>query len=942
MPRPSARRNRRRRRRRCCSPPTSSPGWGRRRSRSARRCASAASARSSCSCSSRSLEELESATLSVLAPDLRHAFGVSNGDDRVPRARRRARSWCSARCRWAGWPTDTAVARSSAGPTSRSPASSRSCGAVTNAFQLFWARLGVGVAKSNTYPVQGSLIADTYPIGARGRINACAGDGRRASSACSARSSSPASRRVAGGDDGWRWPFVLLGIPVAIVALFAFKLPEPPRGQFEKQDVLGEVIEDAKPAPISVEAAFARLWQIRTLKTVHRRVRGDGLRAVHRRRCSANLFMEDQYGTEHVRPGCARHHRRPRRAARAAVRRRSTTTASTVAIPPEALRLVGLIDPARRAPHAGAVLHAQRHRCSRSWASRSSSCCRSAFTMVAAGPAVGRALPAAGHGLGARRRSTSSSSARPAARCSPRLLTDEFGPRAAVIADRRPVDDHRRVPDPAQRELHPQRPLAGRRRAPRGDGRAPAPAGIARRRSRRSRSPTSTSPTARCRCCSTSASRCGRARCSRCSAPTAPASRRSCAPSPASARRRAASSGSTAAPSRTRRPSSGRGSASASCSAARACSRAMTVHENLEMAAFVYRGDDADFERRIDRVLRAVPRAGRATDADRGVAAVGWPAADARARRWRCSTTPRCSLIDELSLGLAPLVVQELLGVIERLKAEGMTIILVEQSLNVALSVADRAVFLEKGAGALRGSRRGARRARRPRPGRVPRDAKAADRGGGRHAGSRRSSSSTGSSPGLVIGLLAMGIVLDLPVDAGHQLRGRQHGARRRRPARAPRRSSTASRSGSRAIASLVVGTLFGAVMELVVIRRLFYAPRVIVLVATIGIAELSRSRSSPRTRRSPTSARRIPPAVDDTWSDVARRPDHRRAARGARRRADRRGRARLVPQPHAGRHARSRRRPRTPTSRACRASTRSSCRPSVWVDRRVRWPRSR
>ena len=52
------------------------------------------------------------------------------------------------------------------------------------------------------------------------------------------------------------------------MAVFAFKLPEPPRGQFEKQDVLGEVIEDEQPAPISIEAAFARLWQIRTLKTV--------------------------------------------------------------------------------------------------------------------------------------------------------------------------------------------------------------------------------------------------------------------------------------------------------------------------------------------------------------------------------------------------------------------------------------------------------------------------------------------------------------------------------------------------------------------------------------------------------------------------------------------------------------------------------------------------
>jgi ABC-type branched-subunit amino acid transport system ATPase component len=42
-------------------------------------------------------------------------------------------------------------------------------------------------------------------------------------------------------------------------------------------------------------------------------------------------------------------------------------------------------------------------------------------------------------------------------------------------------------------------------------------------------------------------------------------------------------------------------------------------------------------------------------------------------------------------------VVQELLGIIEQLKRDGMTIVVVEQSLNVALAIADRAVFLEKG-----------------------------------------------------------------------------------------------------------------------------------------------------------------------------------------------------------------------------------------------------
>jgi ABC-type branched-subunit amino acid transport system ATPase component len=58
---------------------------------------------------------------------------------------------------------------------------------------------------------------------------------------------------------------------------------------------------------------------------------------------------------------------------------------------------------------------------------------------------------------------------------------------------------------------------------------------------------------------------------------------------------------------------------------------------------------------------------------------------------------PDLLLIDELSLGLAPIIVQRLLAIVEELKAQGTTMILVEQSVNVALSVADRAVFMERG-----------------------------------------------------------------------------------------------------------------------------------------------------------------------------------------------------------------------------------------------------
>ena len=58
---------------------------------------------------------------------------------------------------------------------------------------------------------------------------------------------------------------------------------------------------------------------------------------------------------------------------------------------------------------------------------------------------------------------------------------------------------------------------------------------------------------------------------------------------------------------------------------------------------------------------------------------------------------PEILLIDELSLGLAPVVVQRMLELVDQLKARGQTMIIVEQSLNVALAIADRAIFLEKG-----------------------------------------------------------------------------------------------------------------------------------------------------------------------------------------------------------------------------------------------------
>ena len=69
---------------------------------------------------------------------------------------------------------------------------------------------------------------------------------------------------VVGGPNGWRWSFDILSVPALVVAVIAFRLKEARRGQHEKLDVLGEVIDDTKPVPPSLEAAWTRIMKIRT------------------------------------------------------------------------------------------------------------------------------------------------------------------------------------------------------------------------------------------------------------------------------------------------------------------------------------------------------------------------------------------------------------------------------------------------------------------------------------------------------------------------------------------------------------------------------------------------------------------------------------------------------------------------------------------------------
>lgn len=122
---------------------------------------------------------------------------------------------------------------------------------------------------------------------------------------------------------------------------------------------------------------------------------------------------------------------------------------------------------------------------------------------------------------------------------------------------------------------------------------------------------------------------------------------------------------------------------------------ALTVDENLKMAGFLLRRHQDELDARIARVMELFPslqkrrksRAGDLSGGERQMLTIAGA----------FLLQPKLLMIDELSLGLAPTVVQELLKAVREMNRDGTTIVIVEQSVNVALTLADRAYFLEKG-----------------------------------------------------------------------------------------------------------------------------------------------------------------------------------------------------------------------------------------------------
>ena len=121
----------------------------------------------------------------------------------------------------------------------------------------------------------------------------------------------------------------------------------------------------------------------------------------------------------------------------------------------------------------------------------------------------------------------------------------------------------------------------------------------------------------------------------------------------------------------------------------------LTVAENLELAGWTARRDPDGVAAARAEVLAMFPVLGDRAQAAAADLSGGQQQMLALAMAF--VARPRVLLVDELSLGLAPLIVGQLLPVIQRLAASGVAVVLVEQSVNVALTVAERAYFMERG-----------------------------------------------------------------------------------------------------------------------------------------------------------------------------------------------------------------------------------------------------
>ncbi|XJZ28881.1 ABC transporter ATP-binding protein [Bacillota bacterium Lsc_1132] len=138
------------------------------------------------------------------------------------------------------------------------------------------------------------------------------------------------------------------------------------------------------------------------------------------------------------------------------------------------------------------------------------------------------------------------------------------------------------------------------------------------------------------------------------------------------------------------------------CPEGRKLFSAMSVQENLKMGAYVHRRRKDEIKQSIEHVYELFPilkekrydASGSLSGGQQQMLAIG------RA----LMSKPKLMMLDEPSIGLAPLIVEQMFEVIQRINSEGTTILLAEQNANAALKIADKGYVFENGSVVLQGT----------------------------------------------------------------------------------------------------------------------------------------------------------------------------------------------------------------------------------------------